>query len=245
MTGRRNAQLAGGKRRGRQARDAAGLLGGALGQLGTRHRPVHHAKLARSGAIKYFGAENKPGGERGTTNPRETLSTACTGNQSKPNFRQPEFGFGRRDTQIARQCQLKSPAHRRATDLGQRDLGQPLDPRIEPLDASHVRIHSVGTVGCVHARAYFFKIGARAEHLLVRADMQNGKPRAATQFVKFCFECLHPFFADRIHRRVAQRQGGHGIAGVGQEHNEVRFSCSAWATSARLMTSRWISLVPS
>ena len=46
--------------------DAAGNLGGALRQLGARHRPMHHAKLARSGAIEYFGAENEPGGDRRT-----------------------------------------------------------------------------------------------------------------------------------------------------------------------------------
>ena len=118
------------------------------------------------------------------------------------------------------------------------DLRQRLDAGVEPLNAGHIGVHPVRPVGHVHARAHFFKIGAGTEHLLVRADMQDGARRAAAQLVKLCVECPYPFFADRIHRRMAQRQGGHGIVGVRQEHYQARFSCSASATSARLITSR-------
>ena len=59
LTGRRDARLAGGKRRGRKAGNAADNLGGALRQLDARHCPMHHAKLARRSTIEYFGAENE------------------------------------------------------------------------------------------------------------------------------------------------------------------------------------------
>ncbi len=67
VTGRCDARFAGGKRRGRQARNAAGNLGGALGQLDTRHRPMHYAEFTRSHTIKYFGAENEPSRDSRTT----------------------------------------------------------------------------------------------------------------------------------------------------------------------------------
>jgi hypothetical protein len=37
---------------------------------------------------------------------------------------------------------------------------------------------------------------------------------------------------------VAQRQGGYATVGVDQKHCQFRLFFSAWATSARLMTSR-------
>jgi hypothetical protein len=61
---------------------------------------------------------------------------------------------------------------------------------------------------------HFLKIGARAEHLLLGADMQDGKTRAAREVIKLGFERAHPFFADRIHRRMVQRQDGHRIVGA-------------------------------
>ena len=104
----------------------------------------------------------------------------------------------------------KPAAHRRAADLGQRDLRQLLDARVEPLDARHVGIHAVGAVGHVHALAHFLQIGAGAEHLLVGADMQHGAGAWRRARSSLASKPRTHCFADRVHRRVAQRQRGHG-----------------------------------
>ena len=123
LTGGGDASLAGGKRRGRKISDAACRVVGALRQLDTRRRPMHHAERGRGGAVENFRAENQPAGERRAAQPGETLGPAGAGDQAEAGFRQADFRFIGRDPQIAGERQFEAAAQRRAADLGQRNLG--------------------------------------------------------------------------------------------------------------------------
>ena len=99
-----------------------------------------------------------------------------------------ELGFVRSDPQIAGQRELQTAAHRRAADLGHRNLRQPFDPCVKPLNASDIGIHPIGTIGCIHARAHFLEIGTSTEHLLIGANVQYPATRLDSQRVELCVE---------------------------------------------------------
>ena len=82
----------------------------------------------------------------------------------------------------------KPAAHRGPSDLGHRNLGQPFDPCVKPLNAGDIGIHPIGTIGRIHARAHFLEIGASTEHFLIGADVQYPATRPGSQRIKLCVE---------------------------------------------------------
>ena len=149
---------------------------------------MHDAQFARGDAIKDFGPQDQALSERRITYPREPLSAAGPGNQPEAHLRQSELGFVRSDPKIAGQRELQTSAYRRPSDLGHRNLRQPFDSCVKPLNAGDVGIHPIRTIGHIHARAHFLKISASTEHFLIGTNVQYPATRLGSQRIKLCVE---------------------------------------------------------
>jgi hypothetical protein len=216
-------RLAGGGDTGLACRQRGrGKLGDALGdfsraglQARSRRRPLHQAELKRGRAVEDFGAENKPRGNGASAQPGQALGAAGAGQQAEPDFRQAELGLVRGDAQIAGEGELKSAAQRRPPDLRQCHLRQLLDAEVEVLNGGYISVIALRPVVRFQMRANIVEVRPRAEHFLVRADMQQLAVGSVCQFIEFVSELHEPLAADRIGGRPAERQRGDAV-GEGQ-----------------------------
>src|SRR5262245_52141211 len=127
--GRRQAER---RQPGEARRDRLGLGG----KRAARHRPLHHAELARGGAVDPFAGEQQACGDTRAGDPGQALRAAAARQQAEPDLRQPEPGLVSGDAQIAAERQLEATAHGGAADFGEADLGQAADAFKQGLERS-------------------------------------------------------------------------------------------------------------
>src|SRR5215475_12240358 len=115
----------------RQPRDPVGDRSGLVLDLGARHAPLHQPEACRHRTLDSLAAENDPGCNTPPTYSGEALCTASSRNEPDTDLGQPDLRLVGGETQIARERELKAPAHRSASNLAERDLGELLDSLIK------------------------------------------------------------------------------------------------------------------